>query len=104
MRHVEDRPARRFIDPARFHPDVAILHQIDTPNSMRAAQLIEVRQQRRRAHLLAVDSHRITRLVVDLDFERLVRRLLRRHRHLKDFIRRRFPRIFQDAAFITHME
>ena len=104
MRHMEDRTARGFIDPARFHSNIAILHQINPPDPMRAAQFIEAGQQRRRAHLLAVDSHRITRLVVNLDFERLVRRLFRRHRHLENFIRRGLPGIFKNTALVTHVK
>jgi hypothetical protein len=71
----QDRAAGRLVDAARLHADEAVLDEIEPADAVVAAELVELGQQRRRRHLLAVDGDRVALLEADLDVGRLVGRL-----------------------------
>ena len=56
MRRHDDRAARCLIAAARFHPDEAVLDQIDTADAVLAADAVQLLDDRSRAELLAVDA------------------------------------------------
>ena len=74
MRGEQDGAARRLVHAARLHADEAVLDQIEPADAVALAELVELRQQRRRRQLLAVDRDRVARLEIDRDDGRLVGR------------------------------
>src|SRR5262245_35110643 len=104
MRRMKNRPAWGFVYPARLHANIPILDQIDSTDTMYPTELVEMRQECRCTHFFAVDRHWVACLVINLDFLWFIRRSLGRDRRLEDFLRGRFPRIFQDPTLIAHME
>ncbi len=98
MRHQQHRPAGGLVDAARLHPDEAVLHKIEPPDAVAAADLVQPGQQRRGRQRLAVDRHRIAALEADLEVFRRVRRVLGRHRALVDVGRRLLGGVLQNLA------
>ena len=76
VRRVQDRAARRLVDAARLHADVAVLDEVDAADAVLAAESVQPLEQRHRSEPLPVDRDRIAGLEVDLDRLRLVGRLL----------------------------
>src|SRR3546814_6144103 len=62
MRGVEDGPARRLVQAARFHPDEAVFHQVQTADAMRAAKVVQPGEKAGGRQALAIDGHRIAAL------------------------------------------
>src|SRR5438132_4629588 len=59
MGREQDGAARRLVQAARFHADVAVLHEIEPADAVLAPELVETRQQARRREFVAVDRARI---------------------------------------------
>ena len=95
----QDRAAGGLVDAARLHPDETVLDEIDAADPVIAAEAVEMGEQGRRAHRLAVDRHRVAMAEADLDEARLVRRVLRRDGALEDVGRRLGPGILEDLPF-----
>ncbi len=80
MGNVKNRPPGRLIDPSRLHPHIAVLHHIDTANSILASQFIQSGQQVRRREGLAIDPLWNPVFKIDFNDGRTIRRLFRRRR------------------------
>ena len=76
MRLEEDRAARGFVDPARFHADETPLHKIEPADPVFAAKLVEPRQKRGRRELFAIDRDGIAPLEADFHIFGLIGRIL----------------------------
>ncbi len=68
--------ARGFVAAARLHADEAVLHQIDAPHAVLAADRVQRFEQLHRRQLLAVHRNRNALLEADGHFLRLDRALL----------------------------
>ena len=90
MRHMQDGAARRLVDAARLHADIAVLDEIDSADAVVAAKLVQPREQRGGRELLAVDGDRVALGKADGDDRRLVRRVLGADGALIDVRRRLF--------------
>ena len=77
MSGEQDSAARRLVHAARLHADEAVFHQVEPADAIGAAELIELGEQRRRRHFLAVDRRGIAALEIDGDVRRPVGRFLR---------------------------
>ena len=95
----QDRAAGGFVNPARFHTDKAVFHQIQPPDAMRAADFVQAGQDRGGRHPHAVDRHSIARLKPDFDHLGLIRGLFGADRALIDIFGRFLRRVFQHFAF-----
>ena len=78
MGRVEDRHAGRLVDPAALHPHEAVLHHVDAPDAVAAADLVEPADDLEGPERLAVDAHRHAGLETDRHVFDLVGGLLRR--------------------------
>src|SRR3546814_17941896 len=72
MRGVEDGPARRLVHAARFHPDEAVFHQVQTADALRAAKVVQPGEKAGGRQALAIDGHRIAALDINRSDERRV--------------------------------
>ena len=79
VRGEQDGPAGRLVNAARLHSDEAVFDQVQAADAIVVAELIELRQQRRRRQRLAIDRDRIALLEVDSDRRRLIGRVLGRN-------------------------
>ncbi len=98
MGFQQNGAAGGFIDPARFHPDKAVLHQIEATHAVLAAQLVQLGQDGRRAHRFAVDRHGIAPLEGDFHHFGLIGRIFGGDGALIDVIGGLIARIFQNLA------
>ena len=98
MRGQQHRAARRLIDAARLHADIAPLDQIEPPHAVAPADGVQRRQHRRRAERLAVQRHRVALVESDLDELGRVRRILGRDGALIDDVGGLLRRILQHLA------
>src|SRR6185437_13188033 len=98
MRCLKDRAAWRFVNAARLHADEAVLDEIEPADAVLATKLIELRQQRSRRQLHAIDRNGIAVAEFDLDILRLVRRLLGRDRAAVHIFLGLVPRILEHFA------
>src|SRR3546814_9487155 len=76
MRGVEDGPARRLVHAARFHPDEADFHLVQTAAAMRAAKVVQPGEKAGGRQALAIDGHRIAALEIKGAIFGLVGRIL----------------------------
>src|SRR5260370_424617 len=63
MRGLEHRSARRLVDAARLHPDVAVLDEVEAADAVAPGEPVESREEIRRREALAVHRDRIASLV-----------------------------------------
>ncbi|MFS8628689.1 MAG: hypothetical protein FWJ73_04935 [Limnochordales bacterium] len=101
VRRVQQRPARRFVHPARLHAHQAVFHDIDTPDPVAAADGVQLLQQRDGIARRPVHRHRVAFLKADLHVLRLVGGLVGRHGPAEHVFRRLLGRILQDAALVA---
>ena len=94
-----DRAAGRFIDAARLHADIAPFDEVQPPDAMFAAKLIQRGQHPGGGKRLSVQRDRIALLIADLDIFRRIGRVFRVDGALIDIIRRHLRRVFQHLAF-----
>src|ERR1700741_983064 len=104
MRRLQDRPAWCLVDAARFHADETVFDQIEAPDPVLAAKLVETLQQGRRREPCAVDRNRVAELERDLDILRRIRCCFRSYSPAVDEFFRLDPRIFQDLALGRDMQ
>ena len=98
VRHQQDRPARRLVYAARLHADEPVFQKVQPPDAVFFSVSVQRRQQRRRAHRLAIDGDSVAALEANLDDLRLVGRVFRRNRpHMHKF-RRRLARVLKHFA------
>src|SRR5438874_11892536 len=100
MRDLQNRHARSLVNSTRFHPNEAVLDEIDASNAMFAAYFIQFRKERYRIKPLAVNGNRLARLESDLKIFSFILRVFRRARHLKNIFRRLRPRILENPALV----
>src|SRR3546814_5592669 len=62
MRPRIDFAAGRFIHPARLHADEAVLDEVETPDAVLAAKVVERRQQSGGRHRLPVQRDAVAAL------------------------------------------
>ena len=67
---------RCFVTPSRLHAYISILHYVDSTDSIRTGNLIQVGEDARRSHFLAIDRDDVATLVFQFDIGRLVWRLV----------------------------
>src|SRR3546814_21042420 len=67
MGEMVDGAARRLIHAARLHAHEAVFDQIEPADAVLAAEIVEPRQQGRRAHPLAVDGDAVAALEIHGD-------------------------------------
>src|SRR5262249_7130794 len=103
MRGLQDRDARRLINPSRFHSDKAVLDQIDATYPVFAAKPVEPVEQRGRRKRFRVDGYRRAGFEINVDVDRLGRSIFGGVSQEEDVRRRLCPRIFQDAAFVAYV-
>ena len=84
MRKVKDAPARRLVNAAVLHADQAVLDDVGNADAVLASGLVQLPDDVRRLHLLAVERRRRAGLEVDADVFRRVRGLHRRNAHLEE--------------------
>src|SRR3546814_17910714 len=65
MRPRIDFAAGRFIHPARLHADEAVLDEVETPDAMLAAKVVERRQQSGGRNRLPVQRDAVAALEID---------------------------------------
>ena len=86
VRRVKDCAAGRLVHAAAFHSDKAVFNHIDDTDAVFAAQVVELFDNLRRGHLLAVHRDRHALFKADRDIRRRVGGLLRRNAHLQDLV------------------
>src|SRR3546814_2672529 len=92
MRPRIDFAAGRFIHPARLHADEAVLDEVETPDAVLAAKVVERRQQSGGRHRLPVQRDAVAALEIDYDIFGGVGRILGIDRARIDIVGRLFPR------------
>ena len=87
---MQNRPARRLVDPAALHADKAVFHHVDAADAMLPTELVERLHDRERTELLPVTlvsqfrQHRRHAIALDsdaialLEVQRYARRRVRR--------------------------
>src|SRR5262245_61640327 len=103
-RDVQDRPTGRLVDAARLHADEAVLDEVHAPDAVLAAHAVEPLEQRDRPQSLAIDGDGVAGLEVDQHLDGDVGRLFRGIREDEHLVRRRRPRVLQDAALVGDVE
>ncbi len=98
MSGQQDRAARSLIHPARLHPDEAVFHQIQPPDTIGFAQSVQLRQDRGRRQRFAIDRHRIAAGEIHTDHGRRIRCVFWPDGALIDRLIRFNRRVFQDFA------
>ncbi len=78
MRRVQDGAAGRLVDAARLHADEAVLDEVEAADAVLAAELVELRQERRRRQRRTVDGDGVAALELDLDIFGPIGRVLGR--------------------------
>ena len=94
----EDRSTGSLVDAAGLHADKAVLDEIQPPDAIVVAKLVQLRQHRRRRQTLPVDGHGVAPLEVQGENARAVRRVLRRDGPLVHEFRRLDRGVFQHLA------
>src|SRR3546814_15683324 len=89
----------RFIHPARLHADEAVLDEVETPDAVLAAKVVERRQQSGGRHRLPVQRDAVAALEIDYDIFGGVGRILGIDRARIDIVGRLFPRVLEHLAF-----
>ena len=103
MRGDEQRPAGRFIRPARLDPHQPVLDEVDPPNPVLCRNIIQHIEYLHRAELLPVHRYRRATFEADFHFFGLLRRFVRRNDPLPHRLIRSVGRIFQLAAFVAQV-
>ena len=98
MGSMIDGAARRFVHAARFHADIAVLDQIEPADAMLAAIFVELLQQRRRAHRLAIDRDTVAAFEINRDIFGRIRRILGIVGPRINIVGHFFPRILKHLA------
>ena len=98
MREVEDRAAGRLVHAARLHADETILDEVEPPDAVATAIVVECLEQRRGRHALAIDRDRIAALEIDRDHLGRVGRVLGIDGARIDVIGHFVPRVLEDEA------
>ncbi len=104
MRLEHDGAAGGFIATARFHPDIAVFHDVRPTDAVRAAQLVQAGQYGGGRQRLAVDRHDVAVTVAQFEIKRLVGGLFRRHRPTPHRLIRLAPWVFQHAALVGNVQ
>src|SRR6266545_710084 len=104
VRLQHDGSSGGLVAAARLHPDVAVLDEVEPPDAMLAAELVQRCEHRRRAHLPAVHRDDIPLLVVELDVLGPAGRLLGRHRPAPHVFLGLAGRILEDATFVGDVQ
>ena len=81
---VQDGAARRLVHAAVLHADEAVLHDVDDADAVRAADGVELLDDLRGLHALAVDGDGRALLEVDGDIGGLVRGLEGGNAHFQE--------------------
>ena len=85
--------------PRDFNPDEAIFQKVEPANAMLVTKAVELGEERRRGHRLAIDGDRIALFKPNGDYFRFVGRIFRRDcAHVHEF-RRFLARVLKDFAF-----
>ena len=100
MRFQQDRAARRLIHTTRFHPHIAVLHDVGSAHAVLPADAVQLAQKFGSRHRNAVYRHRIALLKSEHHFSRLIGRGNGRDSPTEHLFGRLQPRVFQNAALI----
>src|SRR3546814_3466091 len=104
MRPRIDFAAGRFIHPARLHADEAVLDEVETPDAMLAAKVVERRQQSGGRHRLPVQRDAVAALEIDYDIFGGVGRILGIDRARIDIVGRLFPRVLRSEEHTSELQ
>ena len=103
---VQNGSARRLVNTAVLHAHQTVLNDVDNANAVLAAQLVELLDNLRNLHLLAINGNGNACFKIDGHIRRLVGCLHGRHAHLKEaffFVLRLVRRIFQVKTLVGQM-
>ena len=105
MRGAQHGAARRLVDAARLHADVAVLDQVDAADAVARRAIVLSRASSaagaRRSPFTATGSPASKSISTS---SALVGRLLGRDRELEHVVVRRAPRVLEDAALVAHVQ
>ena len=106
MCRIENFPTGRFIYAATLHADKSVFHNVQKPDTVLAAYLVERKNNLFRTHLFIVQGNRTTLFKFERDIRRFVGRLQGRYPHFQEaflFILRLVARVFQIQALVAQM-
>mmetsp|Transcript_21646 Transcript_21646/g.36169 ORF Transcript_21646/g.36169 Transcript_21646/m.36169 type:complete len:344 (-) Transcript_21646:133-1164(-) len=104
VRHVQHAPAGRLVHAAALHAHEAVLHQVQAPDAVGTAELVQLGQQHRGGELLAVDRHGVALLELDLDVRGLVGSLFGRHGAREHVVGGLRPGVLHDVALVGDVQ
>ena len=104
VRLEQNGAAGGFIAAARFHADVAVLHQVEAADAVLAAEDVQMGQHLGGGHFLTVQRHNIALGKFQIKILRRIRRLLRRHGPAPHAFFGLGGGVFQMAAFVADMQ
>ncbi len=103
MRGHQQRAAGRLIRAARLDSDQAIFDQIDSPDTVRRGNLVQLLEQCNRGKFFPADRDRRACVESDLDFRRLIGRFFRRGDPFPHRFFRLIRGVFEHAALMAQM-
>ncbi len=104
MRCKQDRPARRFVHAARFHPDEAVFDEIEPADAVAAAVIVQGGEQGCWAHRRAIDRDGIAAFEGDNDIFGCIGRVFGIVGARIDVIGHFVPRILEHLALRRGVE
>ena len=100
----QNSTCRSFVTATSLHTYVTVLNDVDTANTVRTGQLVQLFHDGRRRLVDTIDSHRVTVLEGDVQVSRFVWRILGRYRPQPHVFFWLCPWIFDQVTFVRDVQ